>query len=116
MLARCSANDELIYQPELLRIKAAILALPTVSDGAEVEGLLEESIACSRAQGALAWELRTTMDLVRIWQKRGDITVALDSLRSLRARFEGGADAPDLREADDLIEQLSQLQQAACKA
>ncbi|WP_429598387.1 ATP-binding protein [Sphingomonas zeicaulis] len=60
-LKRCNANGERFAMPELLRLKAAIMN----SAGAQAArvALLEEALALSRQQGALAWELRVSADL-----------------------------------------------------
>jgi len=105
-IERCIANGDLFAMPELLRIKAR--ALPTASRGrvSIVEALLTEGLAWSRRQGALAWELRSAVDLARLWHENGRSAEALELLAEVRSAFSEGFDTTDIGAADDLLATL----------
>ncbi|MFS2112016.1 winged helix-turn-helix domain-containing protein [Sphingomonas sp. Sphisp140] len=64
-LARCNANGERYSVPELLRLKAGILARCDSTPEAG-RAVLEEALALAREQGARAWELKVEADLARL--------------------------------------------------
>jgi predicted ATPase len=91
------------YMPELLRVKANLLfALPQPLEDA-AEDCLRESIAVSRRQGAVAWELRTSIDWAKLWnaQQRPERAKAL--LQPVVDRFSGAFKTADLRVAEALL-------------
>jgi tetratricopeptide (TPR) repeat protein len=97
------ANGDLVFMPELLRMKGnALLCLPK-SSLEEVERCFVDSLEWSSCQGALGWELRTTVDLARLLakQKRNEKARAL--LQLVSERFEQGSDTTDLRSTNKLL-------------
>jgi predicted ATPase/DNA-binding winged helix-turn-helix (wHTH) protein len=98
------ANGDLCYMPELLRMKAGLLRRggPGLED--EAESCLAASLAMSRSQGALAWELRSSIDLAQrlAEQSRSDEAAAL--LHAVCARFTDGMRTADLVTAAGLLE------------
>jgi hypothetical protein len=91
--------------PELLRRKGAFLALRVPRDARAVDQALLAAIELARHQGALAWELRATMDLAREQLSRdGESADVLADLATVYARFSEGMDTPDLRAARSLLE------------
>lgn len=104
-IERCRANGEGYALPELFRVKANALhgAGGHVS---EVENALQDSLECSRDQGARGWELRAAIDLARLWTELDRVTDAVALLRSVRDSFSEGFDTEDLRAADQLLERL----------
>jgi tetratricopeptide (TPR) repeat protein len=99
-------NGDFCYMPELLRVKAnLLLCLPRpVEDPAEA--CLADSLAWSRRQGALAWELRTSIDLAAWRASRDRLADARAVLRPVFARFAEGFEMADLREAERLLAAL----------
>src|SRR5262249_35846259 len=85
--------------PEMLRVKARILASQRQSTG-EALACLAHAMDLARAQSALSWELRIALSQAQM--QRGDET-ALRCLRLTRARFSEGAGTADLRLADQLL-------------
>jgi len=97
------------YQAELYRIRGELLL---ERDGLAAAG---EALACfrraleiAREQGALAWELRAAMSLVRLRQMQGEdsaaeLAEARQCLREVYGRFTEGFDFPDLQDAAALI-------------
>ncbi len=69
-LAQSRRYEERWCLPELLRIKARVLALEGNADSAiAAEDCLSESLDWAGTQGAWSWELRAAMDLVRLRQR-----------------------------------------------
>lgn len=105
-IGRCTANGDLFAMPELLRVKARALRVTSRGRVASVEALLTEALAWSRRQGALAWELRSAVDLARLWHENGRAPDALELLEKVRSDFYEGFDTADIRAADDLLATL----------
>jgi len=90
-------NGDLIYMPELLRMKGRmLLAQSAVTDA---EQCFRQSLDWSRRQGALTWELRTAIDYAAHLAARGKADEARSLLRPIMAQFAGDADTADLRSA-----------------
>lgn len=101
-LGRCERNSELWCLAELLRIKGDIL----IRSGAradESDAAYRASLELSRRQGAIAWELRTCMSLVRLWNGTPRSDESLTTLRSVRSTYTEGESSLDLRTADLLL-------------
>jgi predicted ATPase len=60
----------------------------------------------ARKQGALAWELRTAMNLGKLWAAQSRESDALDLLEPLYGRFTEGLETADLIAARRLIDEL----------
>jgi tetratricopeptide (TPR) repeat protein len=86
---------------------AGELLLSIAGCRSEAEACLLRSLAVARAQCARSWELRAATSLARTWAERGEARKALDLLAPLYRWFAQGVGAPDLREAQDLLQQLS---------
>lgn len=96
-------NGDTCYLPELQRMKAWVLqGLPQPHDD-DVEAALAQSLASSRRQGALAWELRTTIDCARRRAAQAHTRQARTLLASVCNRFAPGCDTADLRTARGLL-------------
>jgi predicted ATPase/DNA-binding winged helix-turn-helix (wHTH) protein len=97
------ANCDLVFMPELLRVKGnALLSLPQSASG-EGERCFKNSLEWSRRQGALAWELRTTIDLAKLLTKQKRNEDARPLLRPVFERFESGSETVDLKIASELL-------------
>jgi predicted ATPase len=93
---------------EVLRVKARALQAAGRAEADEIEPILVSSLEIARAQQARCWELRASCDLARLWQGQGRGRKALNLLGSVYEQFTEGFDAPDLRDAKALIENLKQ--------
>jgi predicted ATPase/DNA-binding winged helix-turn-helix (wHTH) protein len=89
---------------ELLRIKSQVLA--TQHDRESAMNCLTEALAVARAQSALAWELRSTMDLARLLSEDGQRDQARHMLALVYDRFTEGFETADLKLARALLEDL----------
>ncbi len=90
-------------RPEVIRATATTAAL--TGDIAGASDLFEEAIRLSRTQGALAWELRATTGLARLWRD-GRNTEAHDRLEDVLGRFAEGFGTSDVLAARALLRQL----------
>jgi predicted ATPase len=105
-IALVEYNEDLFGMPELLRIKADILASAQAPDPVRAEGLLIQSLEMARQQSALAWEVRTATSLARLWLMQGRFGEARDVLAPAYDRFTEGFDSPGLKTARQLLDQL----------
>jgi predicted ATPase/DNA-binding response OmpR family regulator/class 3 adenylate cyclase len=105
-LAICEDTGERWAMAEVLRTKACILQSTGRAKSEEIEAILLNSLEIARRQQARCWELRTTCDLSRLWQRQGRNGEALRLLQSVYDQFEEGFDVPDLGNARALIRSL----------
>jgi predicted ATPase len=103
-IRQVDANGDCCYMPELLRSKGRLLLAMSQTDDGEL--CFVRSLEASRQQGALAWELRTAIDLagLLVAQGRGDSARAL--LQPVFEDFAEGRDTADLRAAERLLAML----------
>ena len=100
-------NGDLSYMPELLRVKGdLLLAMRQAGDAAET--CFMQSLGLSRRQGALAWELRTAVDLAQLWAGQGRAGDARALLQPVFERFSEGTGTSDLQSAARLLGSLAQ--------
>jgi predicted ATPase/DNA-binding winged helix-turn-helix (wHTH) protein len=100
-------HGRLFTMPELLRIKAEILAGLLRPDTQAVEDCLLGSLELSRRQASRAWELRAAVDLARLWADRGQLQNARELLRPAFEQFSEGLETADLKAAERLLADLS---------
>ena len=92
--------------PELLRVKAQILAaIPRYGSGPAIN-CLSEAIQVGRKQSALALELRSTMSLARLLAQEGQRDQAGHELGLVLNRFTEGFQTRDLKLARALLDDL----------
>jgi predicted ATPase/DNA-binding winged helix-turn-helix (wHTH) protein len=104
-LDRAHAQNERWCAPELLRIRAAILA---ASDRpGEAEAALVESMALAREIGALSWRLRAANDLAKLWRDRSRADDARKVLLPVYNEFTEGFATRDLVVAADHLAALA---------
>jgi predicted ATPase len=90
--------------PELLRIKSLVLAAR--NDRESAIGWLTEAIEVARTQSALAFELRSAIDLARVLSDGGQRDQARHGLALVYDRFTEGFQTADLKMARGLLENL----------
>ena len=76
-------------------------------DGAKAEAYFERALAVARQQQAKSWELRASMSLARLWRDQRKVQQARELLAPVYGWFTEGFDTRDLKEAKELLEQLS---------
>ena len=106
-LARSDKSEERWIFPELLRLKGEIVLLQTSPNTAAVaEDHFQQSLEMARRQGALAWELRTSTSLARLWHRQHKTPQARKLLAPIYRRFTEGFDTADLVTAKALLQSL----------
>jgi predicted ATPase/DNA-binding winged helix-turn-helix (wHTH) protein len=101
------ATGELVYMPELLRVKGGALLALNASDARSAEAYFMQAIEWSRRQGSRSWELRAATDLASMWAAQGRTGAARELLEPILAAFSEGRETADLRAAADLIARLA---------
>jgi hypothetical protein len=97
------ANGDLIYMPELLRVRGNVLGFMPEPDIEEAEACFTQSLELSRQQCARAWELRTAIDLARLWGNRGKRERGRTLLQPILEQFVEGRDTADPMTAARLL-------------
>lgn len=104
LLARAENGAAGWSTAEILRARADALLAENCQSAAET--LLLKALAVAKAQGALAWELRTATSLARLWQRQGHFQQAHDLLAPIYNQFTEGFATPDLTKARHLLDEL----------
>ena len=99
------SNGDLVYMPELLRVKGSLLSTPQRNRD-DAERWLRRSLELSRHQGARAWELRTAVDLAALLARQRGRKSARALLRPVFEQFVEGFDTLDLKAAECLLAAL----------
>ena len=106
-LALVDTTGERWYEPELYRLKGALLLQQSSANQAEAEACFAQAIAIAQKQQAKSFELRTATSLPRLWEQQGKRQQAHDLLVPVYHWFTEGFDTPDLQEARALLHALS---------
>jgi predicted ATPase len=104
-LAAASVTGEHIWDAELHRLHGVVL----LADNKIAEGQvsLEEALRVARGQQVKAYEVRTATCLARLWGEQGRRYEARDLLAPIYDWFTEGFDAPDLKDARALLDELA---------
>ena len=106
-LARAQRGGELVYAPEILRIKGELLLKGGISgSAAAAERCFLNATDMAKQQGALLWELRTTLSLSRLQAASGRREDARSALSLICDRFTEELESSDLRAARGLLSEL----------
>jgi predicted ATPase len=108
-MARIQEGEETFDSPELLRVRATVQLATGSANAALAEASLLASVEQARRHGALAWELRSAIDLARVWIGQGRTVDAAALLGGLQARFSEGFGTADLKSASLLMDHLARL-------
>jgi hypothetical protein len=93
-------------QAETLRLRGDLL-MAGGNDPAAAEACYKRSIALAQRQQARLFELRSGTSLARLWRDQSKRAEARDLLLPIHAWFTEGFDAPDLKEAKALLDELA---------
>jgi tetratricopeptide (TPR) repeat protein len=105
-LQSAETNGDLCYTPELLRVKGSLVLAAPRSDADQAEICFTRSLELSRRQGALAWELRTAIDLAALLAARGERDHGQGILTPVFERFAERLNTADLDAAARLLSTL----------
>src|SRR5262249_13413866 len=86
-LTLVDTTGERWYEPELHRLKGALLLQQSSDNQAEAETCFHQAIAIARSQQAKSLELRTATSLARLWQQQGKRWEAYDLLAPVYGWF-----------------------------
>ncbi len=104
LLARAENSAAGWSTAEILRARANALLAENSQSAAET--VLLKALGVAKAQGALAWELRTATSLAELWQRQGRLQQAHDLLAPIYNRFTEGFATPDLGKVRRLLDEL----------
>ena len=104
--ATCENTGERWAMAEVLRTKASLLLSTGRGGPGEIESILLDSLEIAKHQQARCWELRTSCDLSRLWQRQGRSGEALELLQPVYDQFTEGFNTEDLRDARKLLQDL----------
>jgi ATP/maltotriose-dependent transcriptional regulator MalT len=102
VIARAQSNCDLLFMPELRRIRGDIFA--RMSDEQEAEKCFEQAIGLAEEQEALSWRLRAVLSLARLKLRQGGETKARQLVAETYARFTEGFGTVDLIAAKQLLD------------
>src|SRR5262249_31130893 len=105
-LALAEQNDDRFQEAELHRLKGE-LHLAEADDQDAAEACFCTATETARRQQSKAWELRATMSLARLWQRRGRRNEARAALAAVYGAFTEGFTTPDLVDAKALLDSLA---------
>jgi predicted ATPase len=105
-LALVDTTGERWYEPELYRLKGALLLQQSLDNQAEVESCFAQAIAIAQTQQAKSFELRAATSLARLWQQQGKRQEAHELLAPVYNWFTEGFDTADLIDAKALLDEL----------
>jgi predicted ATPase len=103
-ITRAKSDGVKVDLSELLRIKSLVLVAK--NDREAAIDCLSEAVEVARAQSALAWELRSAVDLVRLHSEGGQRDQARRDLALVYDRFTEGFETEDLKVARALLQHL----------
>jgi predicted ATPase len=106
-IARATDCGTTFWMAELLRIKAQVLAAVPQYGQVAAMNCLNEALAITRSQSALALELRSTIALARLLTEGGQRDQARHDLARVYGRFTEGFETADLRVARQLMGDLA---------
>ena len=95
------------YETELYRLKGELLLIGNSANSARAAECFTGSIDCARAQGALSWELRTTVSLALLERSQDRTSRARRLLQGACERFTEGFDTSDVKRAKGLLQEWS---------
>jgi class 3 adenylate cyclase/predicted ATPase len=100
-------TEERWYEPEMYRLKGALLLQQQVDNQADAETCFHHAIRIAQSQQAKSWELRASTSMARLWQQQGKRQEAYDLLAPIYGWFTEGFDTADLQEAKTLLDALA---------
>jgi class 3 adenylate cyclase/predicted ATPase len=105
-LAWATNSGEQWREAEMYRLKGMLLLRQVAPDTVQAERYFQRSLDISKNQHAKSWQLRTSVDLSRLWMSQGKHAAARKLLSKVFDWFTEGASCPDLREARQLLAEL----------
>jgi predicted ATPase len=107
-MTAAEATKETWCEAEINRTAGEIALMSPEPDAAKAQAHFERAIAIARAQKAKSWELRAATSLARLWRDQGKRQQARDLLAPVYGWFTEGFDTADLKEANTLLDELTE--------
>jgi predicted ATPase len=104
-LDTAGATGEHVWDAELHRLTGTVLLAENKLD--EGQASLQQAIRIAQAQQAKSLELRAARDLARLWGEQGRRAEARDLLAPVYGWFTEGFDTADLKDAKELLDELT---------
>jgi len=102
-LHRAERNQEFWAYPEILRIKGELLVRDASAGPRRARECFTLALDRAQTQGALAWQLRAAMSLLRLNREEGDAAASRDLLARTLAQFREGLGSRDVQAARRLL-------------
>lgn len=103
-----SENSGRFFAPDALCMKGELLLALDPNSAAEAEALFQFAMSISQEMKVPGFELRAALKISRLWQGQNKIGQARELLNSAYAKITEGFDTSDMKQAQTLLEQLSQ--------
>jgi predicted ATPase len=104
-LKQVEATHECWVLAEIFRVRGTLLL--AANRQAAAEDSFNEALTIARRQRAKFWELKAALDLARLWRDQGKRDQARELLAPVYGWFTEGFDTLDLKEAKNLLDELS---------
>jgi predicted ATPase len=98
-------TDERESEAPLHRVRGDLLS--STGDRTGAERNYRQAIAVAERQSAKLFQLRASTSLARLWRDQGKCVEARDLLSPIYHWFTEGFDAPDLKDAKALLDELA---------
>ena len=95
------------FEAEANRLAGEFSLKPPEQDAAKAQAYFDRALSVAREQQARSWELRAAMSMARLCRDQGKRDEARDLLAPVYGWFTEGFDTLDLKEAKNLLDELS---------
>jgi predicted ATPase len=106
-LAVAEKNDDRCHEAELHRLRGELMLAESPDRLSDAEGCFRRAIETAQCQLSKGWELRATISLARLWQRRGRRGDARTALAAVYETYMEGFATPDLVDAKNLLAALA---------
>jgi predicted ATPase len=106
-LAETARSENCTFDAEIHRIRGEVLLKRDAANATPAEEAFLNAIAVAQQQKARSFELRAAMSLARLWRDQGKREEARNLLTPVYGWFTEGFDTLDLKEAKNLLDELS---------
>src|SRR5262249_47492289 len=106
-LAKAAVSGARGWNAEIHRLCGELTGRLPHPDPAKAEDSFRTALAIAREQGTRGYELRTATSLARLWREHGQRGEARELLAPVYGSFTEGFDTADLKEAKQLLDELT---------
>ena len=102
-----SSSGSRYWDAEIARLRGVVALSLNPSATQQAKKCFSEAMEIARGQSIRSFELRSAMDLARLWQSEGKNKAAFDLVSNIYNWFEEGFDTADLQAAKALLNELA---------